>query len=38
MSAIELAGRNGAFGKLPDGWVPERLFVRYRFLPPEKGR
>jgi len=34
MAAIEQAGRRGAFGALPDGWVPERLWVKYRFLPP----
>lgn len=34
MSAIEQAGKRGAFGPLPDGWVSDRLFVRYRFLPP----
>jgi outer membrane biosynthesis protein TonB len=34
MAAIEQAGKRGAFGPLPDGWVPERLWVRYKFLPP----
>jgi len=32
--AVELAGRQGAFGPLPDGWVPDRLWVRFRFIPP----
>jgi hypothetical protein len=34
MSAIEQAGRRGAFGPLPDGWAQDRLWVRFRFLPP----
>jgi hypothetical protein len=34
MSAVELAGRNQAFGELPEGWVPDRLWVRFRFIPP----
>jgi len=34
MSAVELAGRAGAFGALPEGWVPERLWVKFRFVPP----
>jgi outer membrane biosynthesis protein TonB len=34
MAAIEQAGKRGAFGALPDGWVPDRLWVRYKFLPP----
>jgi outer membrane biosynthesis protein TonB len=34
MSAVELAGRNNAFGELPEGWVSDRLWVRFRFIPP----
>jgi outer membrane biosynthesis protein TonB len=34
MGAIELAGRRGAFGPLPDGWVQDRLWVKFRFIPP----
>lgn len=34
MSAIEAIGQRKAFGPLPDGWVQERLCIRYRFLPP----
>lgn len=34
VNAIEQAGRRGAFGPLPDGWVQDRLWVRFRFLPP----
>lgn len=34
MSAIEQAGRNGAFGPLPEGWQSDRLWVKFRFLPP----
>jgi len=34
MSAVELAGKNKAFGPLPDGWLQDRLWVRFRFLPP----
>jgi periplasmic protein TonB len=33
-SAIEQAGRRGAFGPLPRGWEPDRLWVSFRFLPP----
>jgi outer membrane biosynthesis protein TonB len=33
-SAVEQAGRRGAFGPLPDGWVQDRLWVRFTFLPP----
>lgn len=29
--AIEEAGRNKAFGTLPDGWTPDVLFVRFYF-------
>ena len=29
--AIEEAGRFKAFGELPDGWVPDVLFVRFYF-------
>jgi TonB family protein len=29
--AIEEAGRFQAFGALPDGWVPDVLFVRFYF-------
>jgi len=32
--AVELAGRQGAFGPLPDGWLQDRLWVRFRFIPP----
>jgi hypothetical protein len=28
---IEEAGRNKAFGALPDGWVSDVLFVRFYF-------
>lgn len=34
MSSVEQAGRRGAFGPLPAGWVPDRLWVRFLFLPP----
>lgn len=34
VNAVEQAGRRGAFGPLPDGWVQDRLWVRFRFLPP----
>ncbi len=34
MNAVEQAGRRGAFGPLPDGWVQDRLWIRFRFLPP----
>lgn len=33
-NAVEQAGQRGAFGPLPEGWVQDRLWVRYRFLPP----
>jgi periplasmic protein TonB len=33
-SAVEQAGRRGAFGRLPDGWQQDRLWVSFRFLPP----
>jgi hypothetical protein len=33
MSAIEQAGRRGAFGPLPKGWVPDRLAIKFRFEP-----
>lgn len=32
--AVEQAGQRGAFGPLPEGWIQDRLWVRYRFLPP----
>ncbi|MCI0433113.1 MAG: TonB C-terminal domain-containing protein [Gemmatimonadetes bacterium] len=32
--AVELAGRQGAFGPLPEDWVQDRLWVRFRLLPP----
>ncbi len=32
--AVELAGRQGAFGPLPEGWLQDRLWVRFRFIPP----
>jgi periplasmic protein TonB len=34
MSAVEQAGRRGAFGELPDGFQGDRLWVRFTFLPP----
>jgi outer membrane biosynthesis protein TonB len=34
VSAIEQAGKRGAFGPLPDGWVNDRLPVSFSFLPP----
>jgi outer membrane biosynthesis protein TonB len=34
MSAVELAGRNKAFGELPEEWASDRLWVRFRFIPP----
>ncbi len=34
IEAVELAGRRGMFGPLPDGWVQDRLWIRFRFLPP----
>lgn len=34
MAAVELAGRNNAFGELPEGWASDRLWVRFRFIPP----
>lgn len=34
MSAVEQAGRRNAFGPLPDGWLQDRLWVRFKFLPP----
>jgi TonB family protein len=34
MSAVEAAGNRGAFGPLPEGWVQDRLYIRYTFLPP----
>lgn len=34
MSAVEIAGKRGAFGPLPEGWVQDRLWVRFRFIPP----
>ncbi|MGH7577638.1 MAG: TonB C-terminal domain-containing protein [Longimicrobiales bacterium] len=34
MSAVEQAGNRGAFNPLPDGWVQDKLWVRFRFLPP----
>ncbi len=34
ISAVEQAGKRGAFGRLPDVWVQDRLWVRYRFVPP----
>lgn len=32
--AVTQAGRRGAFGPLPDGWVQDRLWVRFTFIPP----
>jgi outer membrane biosynthesis protein TonB len=34
VSAIEQAGKRGAFGALPKGWVADRLPVAFSFLPP----
>lgn len=34
ISAVENAGKRGAFGPLPDGWVPPTLPIAYSFLPP----
>jgi hypothetical protein len=34
MSAVEQAGNRGAFGPLPEGWISDRLWVRFKFLPP----
>jgi outer membrane biosynthesis protein TonB len=34
VSAIEQAGKRGAFGPLPKGWVADRLPVAFSFLPP----
>ncbi|HET9740798.1 MAG TPA: TonB C-terminal domain-containing protein [Solirubrobacteraceae bacterium] len=34
MSAVEQAGNRRAFGPLPDGWVSDKLWVRFKFLPP----
>jgi protein TonB len=34
MSAVEQAGRAGAFGPLPEGWISDKLWIRFRFLPP----
>ena len=34
VSAIEQAGKRGAFGPLPKGWVNDRLPVSFSFLPP----
>lgn len=34
MDAVTQAGRRGAFGPLPDGWLQDRLWVRFTFIPP----
>lgn len=34
MSAVEQAGRRGAFGPLPEGYQGDRLWLRFTFLPP----
>jgi hypothetical protein len=34
MSAVEQAGRRGAFGPLPEGFVQSRLPIKFTFLPP----
>ena len=34
VAAIEQAGKRGAFGPLPKGWVNDRLPVAFSFLPP----
>lgn len=34
MSAVEQAGNRRAFDPLPEDWVQDKLWVRFRFLPP----
>lgn len=34
MGAVEQAGNRRAFDSLPEGWVQEKLWVRFSFLPP----
>lgn len=34
ISAIEQAGKRGAFGPLPKGWVPNTLPIAFSFVPP----
>lgn len=34
MAAVEQVGRRGLFGPLPEGWLADRLWIRFRFLPP----
>jgi periplasmic protein TonB len=34
-SAIEQVGQRGRFGALPSGWQQDRLWVSFRFLPPQ---
>jgi outer membrane biosynthesis protein TonB len=34
ISAVESAGKSNAFGALPKGFVPDRLPVAFKFLPP----
>jgi hypothetical protein len=34
ISAIEQAGKRGAFGPLPKGWVPSTLPIAFSFVPP----
>jgi periplasmic protein TonB len=33
--AVDRAGRSGAFGPLPDGWQPDRLWISFTFEPPK---
>jgi len=34
IDAVSQIGKRGAFGPLPDGWLQDRLWVRFRFIPP----
>ncbi|MEX1183157.1 MAG: TonB C-terminal domain-containing protein [Gemmatimonadota bacterium] len=34
VEAVELAGRNRAFGTLPEGWQGDRLWISFTFKPP----
>ncbi len=34
IDAVTQIGKRGAFGPLPDGWVQDRLYVRFRLIPP----
>jgi periplasmic protein TonB len=33
--AVDRSGRTGAFGPLPDGWQPDRLWISFTFEPPK---